>query len=371
MHLHGFYFDVLSRHYPALPHDSIFTPQQVRKAVTERLQPFAAMTIRWVPERAGNWLFHCHLPVHTALRAPIGEMKASTGKHVHDALQGMQNLMMGVRIEGPAPADAAERRQLRLLVEGGDSLPGDLGPRYRYLLDGAPNTRAAGPTILLQQSQPTAITVVNRTKEPTAVHWHGIELESFNDGVAGFGGFGGRITPLIAAGDSFVARMTPPRAGTFIYHTHVDELRQMGGGLYGALLVVPPGSSYDEKNERVILLGSASDTSHILFNGEYQPNMVLQAGQTYRLRFVHIMIDRPGLVAHLIDPQGKPDQWTLVAKDGADLPAHQRKPASARQPMSNGETYDLMFTPRAPGTWRLEARAANGILFGHMTITAR
>ena len=243
--------------------------------------------------------------------------------------------------------------------------------RYRYLLDGMPNTKAAGPVIVLQQHQPTAITVVNRTSEPTAVHWHGIELESFNDGVAGFGGYGGRITPLIAAGDSFVARMTPPRAGTFIYHTHVDELRQMGGGLYGTLLVVPPGGRYDESNERVILLGSASDTAGILFNGEYQPDMQLEAGKTYKLRFVHIMIARPAMFALLVGPDGKPDQWTLVAKDGADLPAHQRKPANARQPMSNGETYDFLFTPRAPGTWRLETRAANGNLFGHMTITAR
>jgi FtsP/CotA-like multicopper oxidase with cupredoxin domain len=371
MHLHGFYFDVLSRMHPAVAEDSIFTAQQVRKAVTERLEPFGTMTIRWVPERAGNWLFHCHLPVHTALRAPFGEMKASAEKHVHDAVHGMQNLMMGVQVNGPAPRDVADRRHLRLLVEGGDSLPGDLGPRYRYLLDGRPNPKAAGPVIVLQQNQPTAITVVNRTREPTAVHWHGIELESFNDGVAGFGGFGGRITPLIAAGDSFVARMTPPRTGTFIYHTHVDELRQMGGGLYGTLLVVPPGGRYDENNERVVLLGSASDTAAILFNGEYQPDMQLKAGQTYKLRFVHIMIARPAMFALLVGPDGKPEQWTLVAKDGADLPAHQRKLAAARQPMANGETYDFLFTPRAPGTWRLETRAGNGNLFGHMTITAR
>ena len=371
MHLHGFYFDVLARMHPRVGTDSIFTAQQVRKAVTERLQPFSSMTIRWVPQRAGNWLFHCHLAVHTALRAPLGEVKASTETHVHDAMHGMQNLMMGVQVNGPTPRDVAGRRQLRLLVEGGDSLPGDEGPRYRYLLNGKPNARFAGPVIVLQQNQAAAITVVNRTKEATAVHWHGIELESFNDGVAGFGGFGSRITPLIAAGDSFTARMTPPRAGTFIYHTHVDELRQMGGGLYGALLVVPPGSRYDERNERVIVLGSASDTTEILFNGEYQPDLKLEAGHTYRLRFVHIMIARPGMVTVLLDSTGKPDQWTLVAKDGADLPAHQRKLSASTQPMSNGETYDFLFTPRSAGTWRVETRTGTGQPFGHMTLTAR
>jgi FtsP/CotA-like multicopper oxidase with cupredoxin domain len=368
MHLHGFYFDVLARGSDAI--DTIYSPQQVRKAVTERLLPYSSMTMRWVPERAGNWLFHCHLPLHTALRAPLGPLKASQ-PHVHDVLHGMSNLMMGVTVSGDAGPDVAARRQLRLEVTGGDSLPGDVRPRYRYLLNGEANSRAAGPALTLQQDQPTAVTVVNRTRESTAVHWHGIELESYHDGVAGFGGNGTRISPLIAPGDSFVARMTPPRAGTFIYHTHVDEMRQMGGGLYGALLVLPPGQSFDEQNERVIVLGSASDTSQILFNGEYQPDMQLNLGRTYRLRFVHIMIARPAMYVVLLNAEGRPEQWTLVAKDGADLPPHQRALTPALQRMGNGETHDVLFTPRVAGRYRLEARAANHTPFGYMTLTVR
>ena len=37
-----------------------------------------------------------------------------------------------------------------------------------------------------------SIMVVNHLTEPTAVHWHGIELESYFDGVAGFSGAGAR-----------------------------------------------------------------------------------------------------------------------------------------------------------------------------------
>ncbi|HET9441086.1 MAG TPA: multicopper oxidase domain-containing protein [Longimicrobiales bacterium] len=370
MHLHGFYFDVLTRGRDA--EDTIYTPQQVRKAVTERLIPFSSMTMSWVPERAGNWLFHCHLPVHTALRSPIGgAMKASQPQpHAHDVMNGMSNLMMGVKVTGPEPRDVASRRQLHLFVDGGDSIAGDLRPRFRYSLDGAANSKGAGPTIVLQQNQPTAITVVNRTRETTAVHWHGIELESFNDGVAGFGGHGNRITPLIEPGDSFTARMTPPRAGTFIYHTHVDELRQMPT-LHGALVVAPPGGTLDESSERVIVLGSPTDNTDIVFNGEHQPDMVLEAGKTYRLRLIHIMIARPAMYVILLDPEGKPEKWTLAAKDGADLPAHQRAVVQARQNMSNGETYDVIFTPRTAGTWKLEARAGSGRPFGQMTLTAR
>ena len=60
-----------------------------------------------------------------------------------------------------------------------------------------------------------------------------MELESYYDGVHGFGGIGLRMTPLIQPGESFVVRFTPPRTGTFIYHTHLHDRRQLTSGLYG------------------------------------------------------------------------------------------------------------------------------------------
>ena len=82
--------------------------------------------------------------------------------------------------------------------------------------------------------------MVNRLSEGTAIHWHGMELDSFYDGVHGWSGVGSRVTPLINPGGTFVVRFTPPRTGTFIYHTHLHDNRQLPSGLYGALLVVDP-----------------------------------------------------------------------------------------------------------------------------------
>jgi FtsP/CotA-like multicopper oxidase with cupredoxin domain len=369
MHLHGFYFDVLSR--GTFASDTIYSEKQVRKAVTERMLPMSTMTMRWVPERPGNWLFHCHLTAHTQLHGPLGPMKASgSAPHIHDAKHGMSNLILGVVVRGTPARDGATRRKLRLAVDQLDSIPGEVTTRFQYTLDGRSSGAAAGPVIVLNRNEPSAITVVNQAATATAVHWHGIELESFNDGVAGFGGHGTRITPLIAAGDSFVARMTPPRAGTFIYHTHVDELRQQRGGLYGALLVVDP-AKYDPATERVIVLGSAADTSGIYFNGAYQPTMEVEVGKTYRIRFVQIMTARPAMYVALMNDRKEMEEWTLVAKDGADLPAHQLRTVPARVPLSNGETYDVLYTPRAPGELTLEARANNNTVFGKMTLVAR
>ena len=368
MHLHGFYFDVLSHSSPVA--DTVFPAAGVRKAVTERLMPLTSMSMRWTPDRPGNWLFHCHLTAHTQLHGALGPMKASTSEHVHDAVHGMSNLIMGVIVRGKPAADVASRRRMRLVVAMHDSIPGELTQRFSYALDGVRSGNAAGPVITLVKGEPTAITVVNTSSQPTAVHWHGIELESFHDGVAGFGGHGTRITPLIAPGDSFTARMTPPRAGTFIYHTHVDETRQQRGGLYGALLVVDP-RVYDAASERTIVLGSAPDTAQLYFNGAYQPSISLDAGKSYRLRFIQIMTVRPAMYVELVDKENKPGEWTIVAKDGADLPAHQVRTGRARVPLSNGETYDVLFTPRAPGEYTLEARANNGNKFGQMTFSVR
>ena len=79
---------------------------------------------------------------------------------------------------------------------------------------------AGGP----QRGEPIAITVVNKLRQPTAVHWDGIELQdSYVYGVPLCCGRDGKLAPPIAPNDSSVAPCTSPRAGTFIYHLHNNE----------------------------------------------------------------------------------------------------------------------------------------------------
>ncbi|MBK8057127.1 MAG: multicopper oxidase domain-containing protein [Gemmatimonadetes bacterium] len=102
-----------------------------------------------------------------------------------------------------------------------------------------------GPPLVLQRDEAVAITVHNRLAIPTSVHWHGMELESYFDGVGGWSGSATHVAPVIAPRDSFVARFTPPRSGTFIYHSHFGEVRQLSLGLFGALVVLDPGEQWD------------------------------------------------------------------------------------------------------------------------------
>jgi FtsP/CotA-like multicopper oxidase with cupredoxin domain len=221
--------------------------------------------------------------------------------------------------------------------------------------------------LYLARGEPVAITLVNEMREPTSVHWHGIELDSYTDGVPGFSGSGTRLAPIIAPGDSFVARFTPPRAGTFMYHSHVDEIRQQRAGLVGAL-IVRDGAPLDTANDLFFLfkLARYRDNGPFEINGKIDPDTLrLRAGQRYRVRLIALQSEFPIVTATITAradssfatvADSQIVNWTPVAKDGADLPVSGRMLRFARQVMSMGETYDFEFTPERPGNLRLELR---------------
>ena len=366
MHLHGFYFRVDARGDGRK--DTVYAPSARPMAVTEMLSGAgASVRMTWIPERAGNWLFHCHIPEHFEARGPLGMERASGGHHDH-AKDGMSGLVTGVHVrEAPGVSTSsasATERHVRLLVrEATGSTPSE--PFFSYSLHERgpepplPSGHGIGPTLDVVRGERVRITVVNRLKEPTAVHWHGIELESYFDGVPGFSGAGTRVTPLIAAGDSFTVRFTPPRAGTFIYHTHADEVRQQHAGLAGALVVNEPGRPRDPTRDiPIVITESRSPDRKVttLVNGSAAPQpLVMRAGTTYRLRIVQMGVSRSAVWVEMWRDSTRAS-WVPVAKDGADLPEAARVAREARLRFGIGETYDFEFTPEVTGPMRLEVR---------------
>jgi len=201
---------------------------------------------------------------------------------------------------------------------------------------------------VLTRGEPTSIEVVNRSTEPTTVHWHGIELESYYDGVAGWSGTANRPAPAVRPGKSFDVRITPARAGTFMYHTHFDELRQQYGGLVGALVVLEPGELWDPEHDLVFLL-SDGVPQRLFINGALAPQPKdLEVGRTYRLRIADIAVFRLAVPVRLIRDSAL-TAWRPIAKDGFTLPQSQ---ATVRPSVTNvlpGETADFEFTPDQPG----------------------
>ena len=385
MHLHGFYFDVGSRGNGTV--DSVYPPNApVYRVVTERTPAGRTFTMTWVPERAGNWLFHCHDNFHVLRNAALDgapltpERMVHTGNHAMDMMGG---LVMGIEVRGrdiSTIATAGEvRRQLRLVAQA-DSAGTDSEPSFGYVLhEGERATSAAapilpGPTIILKRGQPVTITVVNHLGEPTAVHWHGMELESYFDGVADFAGSRGHIARAIAPGDSFAARFTPRRSGTFMYHPHADEVRQQQAGLTGTLLVVDDPAAFDATHDITLLLTVPrleADAAKILVNGALAPAPIeMKAGEHYRIRLVNVHTYRPSMVTRLLQDSTLL-AWRAVAKDGMDLPAVRATMRPAMQQLGNGETYDFDFAPTAPADLRFTVSSAAGAVLATQPVHVR
>ncbi|HXE84225.1 MAG TPA: multicopper oxidase domain-containing protein [Gemmatimonadales bacterium] len=356
MHLHGFYFTVDSRGTAA--RDTIYPLALQRRAVTEYMTRATTMTMTWVPTRPGNWLFHCHLIAH--ISPLVRKQMASTaarhdGSHAaNHAFESMAGLVAGIEVKqrGPIIADdTIARRRLRLFVQKRPRYFGT-GAGYGFIVQGdsaepaRDSIRIPGTPIVLERGVPVAITVLNRTDELVSVHWHGIEVQSYFDGVADWSGRPGHTAPKIAPGDSFVVRLNPDRAGTFIYHTHQDEGVQLSSGLYGPFIVVEPGQTVDSATDHVFLIGrgGAAPSAAVLLNGAPAATAVeWRAGTTHRLRFINITPNDAADVTLLRDSTAQ--HWRLFAKDGADVAPAQTADRPARVTMGPGETYDFDITP--------------------------
>jgi len=274
----------------------------------------------------------------------MADMMKAMGGAKRGPLAGLANALgMGAGMPGPE-----EMAKLAEKMPGG--LPGGL-PKLRPGMPAAPPF--PGAPLVLTRGEPTEITVINQLKEQTAVHWHGIELESYNDGVPGWSGDLPQVTPPIPPGGSFVARMTPPRAGTFIYHTHWHDVAQLTSGLYGPLIVLEPGQKFDPAVDKTFVIGRQGPDETglpLILNGTAQPRaMVMKLGTKYRLRFINMGTNDSDASIALLDENAKPVQWRAICKDGWTLPAAQAEMRPAIQPITVGETHAAFYLADVSG----------------------
>jgi FtsP/CotA-like multicopper oxidase with cupredoxin domain len=184
------------------------------------------------------------------------------------------------------------------------------------------------------------------------------------------------VTPPVAPGGTFTARFTPPRAGTFIYHTHWHNSSQLAGGIYGPLIVLEPGQAYDPVTDHIVVLGLdganlRAPDEPVVVNGESRPRpLVLKRGVSNRIRFINITPSNVAFTVQLL-ARFDPVQWTLAGKDGMHMPAAARKPQPARQLVTVGETYDFEFSPAASGPMWMELRRGSGELLKQWSVTVR
>ena len=380
MHLHGFPFTVKS--WGRITGDSMVAKENERQVVTQVVNSFSTMRIKWTPERPGNWLFHCHLLDHilplSFLRnqASIDHAAADIKAHAEN---GMGGLVMGISVipgkkfaAGQSKSKMAERKLSLVTGENKNYFENSTGKGFKLLENGKPMANeisVPGPPIILYKDQPVAIKVINTLKEPTSIHWHGLEIDSYYDGVPGWGNAGKKLAPIIQPGDSFTVHINPPRAGTFMYHTHTHDL-QLLQGMYGPLIVLNPGEKFNPETDKIFLISEGGPEvfmpkftilrnsfgkSDWLLNGTGKPAEIhLKKGQLYRFRIINIGTQGlPPLVSLTLN--GQPVNWRLLARDGITLAKHQQLVVPAvEQPTDIGETDDFEFSPAKAGNYKLD-----------------
>jgi manganese oxidase len=359
IHLHGFHFRTLARGDGRS--ETEYEEDRIQEVVTELLLPGGTARFEWVPTRAGRWLVHCHMRAHTARwpRRSAVEMAHDAHDPKRHATESMEGLVMGITTIGNSAGDAnrgvvaAPPPRHKLLVLEGPAT-GDGPTPKAYRLGGRHDEDSGtlpvpGPPLLLTRGEAVTIIVENRLSVPTTVHWHGMELESVFDGVAGWGGFPTHRAPLVGPGESFMVTFTPPRAGTYIYHTHMDEMNQVADGLYGAMLVLEPGEVHDPSRDLIFFTGMnvVEGARQAVLNGVVDSSpLELEVGATYRLRLINM---QPDFKMYMELRDGEEHiWWEPLGKDGAELLPALRSPQPARLLIGSGETYDFEWTPGRP-----------------------
>jgi len=233
------------------------------------------------------------------------------------------------------------------------------------------NGQSPGPTIRVTEGDKVRIVFTNQLPEPSTIHWHGLHLPNAMDGVPGI------TQQEVQPGQSFVYSFTASHPGTFMYHSHYDDMTQIGSGLYGAFIIDPKrqpprapssgelsdGMSFD--HDYTMLLssfrvnsGPEDEPDFFAINGRSYPDtppLELKRGETARIRFINIDTTE----VHTMHLHGM--DFQVIARNGHAVPAPETMNTVLIGP---GESVDIAFRADAPGKWMLHCHILDHTMNG-------
>jgi CopA family copper-resistance protein len=118
----------------------------------------------------------------------------------------------------------------------------------------AVNGTTPGPNLRWKEGDTVILSVTNRLKHATSIHWHGVRVPADMDGVPGLS-FAG-----IPPSETFEYRFPVRQSGTYWYHSHSGFQEQTG--LIGAVIIDPRSRDPVEfDREYVVLLSDWTDAN--------------------------------------------------------------------------------------------------------------
>lgn len=247
----------------------------------------------------------------------------------------------------------------------------ELAPGMRARVWGY-NGSTPGPTIEAVEGDRIRVYVTNRLPEPTTVHWHGLILPNGMDGVAGLN------QAPIPPGQTWVYEFDLRHAGTFMYHSHYDEMTQIALGLAGMFVVHPSRPVRPRVDRDFVLMthewrlevgarrpdpNAMSDFNVLTFNGKSFPaTEPLMAGTGERIR---IRLGNLGpMDHHPIHVHGL--NFVTTATDGGFVPASAQYPETTVL-VPVGSTRVIEMVPTEPGDWAVHCHMTHHVMtqMGH------
>ncbi len=232
------------------------------------------------------------------------------------------------------------------------------------------NGTVPGPTLALREGVPVTIDVTNASSDPDLVHWHGLAIDSLNDGAMEEG------SPMIAPGAVQRYSFTPRPSGTRWYHTHASAFDNLSAGTYsgqfGFLLVEGKENAghYDQEINLAIHHWEPSFVPMVQTMRDQSSNMPLTTGSDVGYKYATIQGHMLGhgepirvkegqkVLMRLLNASGTENvvlalpghQFTIVAMDGNPVP----NPRSVEVlSLAVAERVDAIVEMKNPGVWVL------------------
>ncbi len=232
------------------------------------------------------------------------------------------------------------------------------------------NGQVPGPLLRLREGVPATIDVTNAGTEDDIVHWHGLAIDSLNDGAMEEG------SPMIAPGETHRYAFTPKPSGTRWYHTHTTAYENLAIGTYtgqfGFLLIDgkrEPGN-YDQEINLAIHHWGPSFVPMVETMREQSANMPLTTGSDVGYKYATVNAHMLGAGEPIRVKQGQRVLMRLLNASATEnvvlaLPGHTFKIiAMDGNPVPNpksvevlslavAERVDAIVEMNAPGVWVL------------------
>ena len=244
------------------------------------------------------------------------------------------------------------------------------------------NGKLPGTEIRYREGDAFRVLVNNRLQVPTTLHWHGMLVPNYMDGVP-------EVTQMpIGAGESVLYEYPIRQSGTYWYHSHYQFQEQTG--LSGALVVEANDEPYSYDHDVVVMLSDwlNQDPEGIIpqIRGEQPETAAIQPPPgDYKFpkeKAFNVDINYPG---YLINGQSNKSPWTQKVRAGdrirlrlinastatffrVKLDEHVMQIIAADgqnvEPINvdnlviaTAERYDVLVTVTKPGSFSLHAAA--------------